>query len=110
MFCRPFFQLIPYKALEVLKSCIRPKRSKFLKCTQYGYRITLFIAAIIFGFSLYFRTTNMWALKNLGDSFLIKYIGQRPIVIGAFHRPLNEKNVKGAYAVCNLLIFLIFKN
>lgn len=98
MFRRPFFQIIQYKALKILH-----KRNKFLKCTQYGFRITLFITALIFGFSIYFRTTNMWALKNLGDSFLLKRIGQRPIVIGAFHRQLNEQNVKGAYAVCNII-------
>ncbi|KAI1729831.1 glycosyltransferase family 92 domain-containing protein [Ditylenchus destructor] len=69
---------------------------KISKCI---FRLTLFLVGIIFGFSLYHRTTNMWALKNLGDSFLMKSVGRRPIVIGAFHRMKSEQNTAGDYAV-----------
>lgn len=73
------------------------------------YKIIFVFVLIILGFSIYFRTTNMWALKNLGDSFIHKSIGRRPIVIGAFHRLPEEQNVKGAYAVCfNLFYKLIY--
>lgn len=107
MLRRPFFQVISYKALESFNSNIN-HRSRITKCTQWGFRIVLFITALIFGFSLYFRTTNMWALKNLSDTFLNKQIGLRPIIIGAFHRPLDEQNVKGAYAVCISNLFESF--
>lgn len=63
------------------------------------FRISLTFAALFIGFALYHRTTNMWTLKNLGDSFLTKKIGLRPIVIGAFYRPQTETNVKGHFAV-----------
>uniref|UniRef100_A0A7E4W0G8 Glycosyltransferase family 92 protein n=1 Tax=Panagrellus redivivus TaxID=6233 RepID=A0A7E4W0G8_PANRE len=67
--------------------------------TSVIFRVSLIIAAVVIGFSFYHRNTNMWALKNLGDSFLSKNIGRRPIVIGAFHRPKEETNVRGDYAV-----------
>src|SRR5262245_33132277 len=63
------------------------------------FRLALVLAGLITGFSLYHRTTNMWTLKNLGDSFLAKEIGRRPIVIGAFHRPKQEQNVGGDFVV-----------
>ncbi|KAE9550650.1 hypothetical protein FO519_006144 [Halicephalobus sp. NKZ332] len=63
------------------------------------FRLSLVFTGIIAGFALYHRTTNMWALKNLGDSFLTKEIGRRPIVIGAFHRPREESNLKEDFAV-----------
>uniref|UniRef100_A0A1I8AAX0 Glycosyltransferase family 92 protein n=1 Tax=Steinernema glaseri TaxID=37863 RepID=A0A1I8AAX0_9BILA len=63
------------------------------------FMFILIVVGIICGFALYHRTTNMWALKNLGDGFLSKHIGRRPIVIGAFHRQLEEQNVGGHYAV-----------
>lgn len=67
--------------------------------TQLIFRLTLIVAGIIFGFAFYHRTTNIWSLKNLGDSFLSKSIGKRPIIIGAFHRPLAENNINGHFAV-----------
>lgn len=63
------------------------------------FRLALVGCALVGGFSLYYRTTNLWALKNLGDSFISKSIGARPIVLGAFHRPHDEQNVKGSFAV-----------
>lgn len=63
------------------------------------FRVVVILAATVFGCSLYYRTTNMWALKNLGDSFIVKSIGRRPIVLGAFHRLKEEQNVDGNYAV-----------
>uniref|UniRef100_A0A915D2T1 Glycosyltransferase family 92 protein n=1 Tax=Ditylenchus dipsaci TaxID=166011 RepID=A0A915D2T1_9BILA len=73
--------------------------SSVTRIAGFVFRLTLFMAGLVVGFSLYHRTTNMWALKNLGDSLLVKSIGRRPIVIGAFHRPSDEQNVAGAYAV-----------
>lgn len=64
------------------------------------YKIVFILVLFIIGFSIYYRTTNMWALKNLGDSFIHKSIGQRPIIVGAFHRLPEEQNVNGAYIVC----------
>ncbi|KAK0415417.1 hypothetical protein QR680_011938 [Steinernema hermaphroditum] len=63
------------------------------------FKLTLVIIGVICGFALYHRTTNMWALKNLGDGLLSKHIGRRPIVIGAFHRMPEERNVAGHFAV-----------
>lgn len=65
------------------------------------FRISLAFAAIFIGFSIYHRSTNMWALKNLGDAFLTKKIGLRPIVIGTFYRPKAESNINGNFAVKN---------
>ncbi|KAL3097032.1 hypothetical protein niasHS_002748 [Heterodera schachtii] len=59
------------------------------------FRLVVVLGGLVFGFALYHRTTNMWTLKNLGDSFLVKRIGRRPIVLGAFHRPPEEQNVRG---------------
>lgn len=70
------------------------------KFFQTLYKIVFILVIIIVGFSIYYRTTNMWALKNLGDSFIRKSIGRRPIVVGAFHRLTEEQNVDGSYAVC----------
>uniref|UniRef100_A0AC34RBL3 Glycosyltransferase family 92 protein n=1 Tax=Panagrolaimus sp. JU765 TaxID=591449 RepID=A0AC34RBL3_9BILA len=71
--------------------------------TQLIFRLTLIVAGIIFGFAFYHRTTNIWSLKNLGDSFLSKSIGKRPIIIGAFHRPLAENNINGHFAVLQFI-------
>lgn len=78
----------------------RQMHSKLL--SVYIFRFSLIIIGIICGFSLYHRTTNMWALKNLGDTFLVKEIGRRPIVIGAFHRQKHEQNVNGDFVVRGL--------
>lgn len=74
-------------------------RFNFPMIAKYLFRIIIFVCAFIFGFSLYYRTTNLWALKNLGDSLIAKTIGRRPIVLGAFHRQQSEQNVGGSYAV-----------
>lgn len=94
------------------------RRSKMLRSgsvmkslIQIIFRLILISAGIIIGFALYHRTTNIWSLKNLGDSFLSKNIGKRPIVIGAFHRPLSENNLNGNFAVkikFNMEFSLIF--
>ena len=42
-----------------------------------------------------------WALKNLGDTFLRKHIGRRPIVLSSHYRPPHEDS--GNYLV---IIFL----
>ncbi|VDM24524.1 unnamed protein product [Toxocara canis] len=63
------------------------------------YRVCVIICALLTGAALYYRTTNVWTLKNLSDSFLIKHIGRRPIIIGAFHRMQREQNVPGYYVI-----------
>jgi hypothetical protein len=72
------------------------------------FRLSLIATGLVAGFALHHRTTNMWTLKNLGDSFLVKRIGRRPIVVGAFHRPLEEVNGggdgAGHFAVCERTI------
>jgi hypothetical protein len=67
--------------------------------TKVLFRIVLLVCAIILGASLYYRTTNLWTLKNLGDRFIVKTIGRRPILLGAFHRQQSEQNVRGSFAV-----------
>uniref|UniRef100_A0A914GTY7 Glycosyltransferase family 92 protein n=1 Tax=Globodera rostochiensis TaxID=31243 RepID=A0A914GTY7_GLORO len=67
------------------------------------FRLIIVLSGIVSGFALYHRTTNMWTLKNLGDSVLVKRIGRRPIVLGAFRRPPEEQNVRGHFAVFQFL-------
>ncbi|KAK6023685.1 hypothetical protein OSTOST_10520 [Ostertagia ostertagi] len=45
----------------------------------------------------------MWALKNIGDTFLTKDIGTRQIILGVFQRQKNEQNVNGKFAVIHFL-------
>lgn len=66
------------------------------------FRLVIIVCGCLAGFALYHRTTNMWTLKNLGDSLLVKQVGRRPIVLGAFHRPVEEQNVKGNFAVSDI--------
>uniref|UniRef100_A0A0N5A5D2 Glycosyltransferase family 92 protein n=1 Tax=Parastrongyloides trichosuri TaxID=131310 RepID=A0A0N5A5D2_PARTI len=65
--------------------------------------LSLIIFGAILGVSFYYRTTNIWMLKNLGDGFLKRTEGLRPIILGAFNRMENEKNIKGDYAVIQYL-------
>lgn len=71
--------------------------------TLFGARIIFKICVVLCGFlvgaAIYYRTTNIWALKNLADSFLYKQIGLRPIIIGTFNRMKNEQNVDGHFVV-----------
>jgi hypothetical protein len=39
---------------------------------KFTFRTVLILCALTFGASLYYRTTNLWALKNLGDRFISK--------------------------------------
>ena len=55
----------------------KPCSFKFLICVFF--RITLVVCGIVVGFSLFHRTTNIWTLKNLGDSFLGMYSIYRTI-------------------------------
>ena len=89
-----FFQNFQRWFLLLLKT-----KNVSLSYVSLVFRLSLILAGVIFGFALYHRTTNMWALKNLGDSLLTKEIGRRPIVIGAFHRPKEESNLKEDFAV-----------
>ncbi|CAI4228882.1 unnamed protein product [Auanema sp. JU1783] len=77
--------------------------SNFRQGGEWIYRISLIVLAILCGFAWYQRTINMWALKNIGDTFLTKEIGSRQIVLGAFFRPLNEQNIQGKYAVIHFV-------
>ncbi|VDD93637.1 unnamed protein product [Enterobius vermicularis] len=52
---------------------------------------------------MHFRTINVWQLKNIGDSILVKRIGRRPIILGAFHRLKKEQNVAGDFVVFQFL-------
>uniref|UniRef100_A0A0N5BX26 Glycosyltransferase family 92 protein n=1 Tax=Strongyloides papillosus TaxID=174720 RepID=A0A0N5BX26_STREA len=65
--------------------------------------LCLIIFGAILGISLYYRTTNIWMLKNLGDGFLHRSEGLRPIILGAFYRMKNEQNVNGNYAIIQYL-------
>ncbi|TKR96506.1 hypothetical protein L596_010513 [Steinernema carpocapsae] len=78
-----------------------PRRA--VRLTDLLFYLTVAAIGVISGFALYYRTTNVWNLKNLGDTFLTKHIGRRPIIIGAFHRQLHEQNVGGHYAVFQFL-------
>lgn len=80
-------------------------QSDLLVYTIAFYRICVILCAFIIGAALFHRTTNMWTLKNLGDSFLMKQIGRRPIIIGTFHRPQYEQNIDGNYVVSYKAIF-----
>ncbi|KAI6222342.1 Glycosyltransferase family 92 protein [Aphelenchoides fujianensis] len=88
--------------IEVVWRNIR-LRCNFVHLAQLLFRLVLIACALIGGFSFYYRTTNLWALKNLGDSLIVKSIGRRPIFLGAFHRPPEEQNVDGAFAVMQFL-------
>lgn len=58
------------------------------------------LAALLCGVALYYRTTNVWTLKNVGDALLSRWHPSRPIIFGAFHRVHTEQNVPGNYVVC----------
>ncbi|KAI6176415.1 Glycosyltransferase family 92 protein [Aphelenchoides bicaudatus] len=91
--------------VEKIVEALRSFRFRFsaAQTVKVAFRIVIIICAFIFGASLYYRTTNLWTLKNLGDRFISKSIGRRPIVIGAFHRPKSEQNVAGSFAVIQFL-------
>ncbi|CAD5215004.1 unnamed protein product [Bursaphelenchus okinawaensis] len=52
---------------------------------------------------MWYRTTNLWTLKNMGDNFISKAHLRREIVIGAFHRQKQEQNVKGSFVVVQFI-------
>ncbi|KAI6214554.1 hypothetical protein M3Y94_00282100 [Aphelenchoides besseyi] len=78
-------------------------RCNIVQIAHVLFRFVVIVCALVGAFSFYYRTTNLWALKNLGDSLIVKSIGRRPIVVGAFHRPLEEQNVNGAYVVMQFI-------
>ncbi|KAK6102412.1 Glycosyltransferase 92 family protein [Brugia pahangi] len=53
--------------------------------------------------ALYYRTTNIWTLKNIGDAFLSRRNPSRLIIIGAFYRNQMEQNIPGNYVVIQFL-------
>ncbi|CAI5444803.1 unnamed protein product [Caenorhabditis angaria] len=67
------------------------------------YRFSLIFFAFLCGSVWYSRTINMWAMKNIGDTFLRKEIYSRQIILGAFWRDESEQNVEGRYAVIHFL-------
>ncbi|PIO68650.1 hypothetical protein TELCIR_09551 [Teladorsagia circumcincta] len=67
------------------------------------FRLSVVLLCILCGLAWYQRTINMWALKNIGDTFLTKDIGTRQIVMGVFQRQKNEQNVNGKFAVIHFL-------
>uniref|UniRef100_A0AC35U9A9 Glycosyltransferase family 92 protein n=1 Tax=Rhabditophanes sp. KR3021 TaxID=114890 RepID=A0AC35U9A9_9BILA len=88
---------LPTHLLTIVKQNDETRKLRFY--FEIFYKIALIAFGIILGFTFYYRTTNIWMLKNLGDSWLSRQQGLRPIVIGAFHRADNEKNSEGDYAV-----------
>ncbi|VDK40149.1 unnamed protein product [Gongylonema pulchrum] len=66
-------------------------------------RCCFIVAALLCGLSLYYRTTNLWTLKNMGDAFLSRWHPSRLIFFGAFHRVHTEQNVRGNYVVLQFL-------
>ncbi len=78
--------------------------STIIYCSNVCLRVILIISAIIAGCSFYYRTTNMWTLKNIGDTFLRKSIGRRPIIIDVFYRPIDEYNPIDGYSL--VILFL----
>lgn len=82
----------------------RPSRTLF--------RALLGLAGLLLGVCLWYRTTNLWTLKNLGDGFLTRQALRREILLGAFHRAPQEQNGPGSFAVscrrarrCNAILF-----
>lgn len=61
--------------------------------------VCLMLAGLLATLALYYRTTNIWTLKNLADAFLSRQNPTRLIILGAFHRNYMEQNVPGNYVV-----------
>lgn len=57
------------------------------------------LTGLLCAVALYYRTTNIWTLKNMGDAFLSRKSPFRPIIFGAFHRNHMEQNIPGNYVV-----------
>uniref|UniRef100_A0A7I4YEX4 Glycosyltransferase family 92 protein n=1 Tax=Haemonchus contortus TaxID=6289 RepID=A0A7I4YEX4_HAECO len=70
---------------------------------EWLFRFTVILLCILCGLAWYHRTINMWALKNIGDTFLVKDIGTRQIILGVFQRQKSEQNVNGKFAVIHFL-------
>ncbi|CAJ0941602.1 unnamed protein product, partial [Mesorhabditis belari] len=67
------------------------------------FRIALILSATLFGMAIYQRTINMWAMKNIGDTFLRKEIGSRQILLGTFFREKSEQNFDGKFVIVHFL-------
>ncbi|CAD5220903.1 unnamed protein product [Bursaphelenchus xylophilus] len=52
---------------------------------------------------MWYRTTNLWTLKNMADNFIGKAHLRREIVIGAFHRLTEEQNIRGNYVIIQFI-------
>ncbi|VDL71623.1 unnamed protein product [Nippostrongylus brasiliensis] len=89
-------------AQKLRRRLFKTFNSSTTKC-EWVFRIAVVFLCILCGVAWYHRTINMWALKNLGDTFLTKDIGSRQIVLGVFERQKNEQNIKGRYAVIHFL-------
>lgn len=57
------------------------------------------LTGLLCAIALYYRTTNIWTLKNMADAFLSRKNPLRPIIFGAFHRIHTEQNIPGNYVV-----------
>lgn len=84
---------------NVLNDVYSHRRCNHASISGFVFRLIIAFVGLCLGASLWYRTTNLWMLKNLGDSFIHKAPIRREIVVGAFHRPREELNVRGSYAV-----------
>lgn len=88
---------------QFIRALIRKCR-KITASTAF-FLTTVIISTILVGSAMHFRTINVWQLKNIGDSILVKRIGRRPIILGAFHRLKKEQNVAGDFVVKKFFFF-----
>ncbi|EPB80023.1 hypothetical protein ANCCEY_00846 [Ancylostoma ceylanicum] len=91
------------KALLASQSLRRRLSTNVSRKAEWVFRIAVIFLCILCGLAWYQRTINMWALKNIGDTFLTKDIGTRQIILGVFHRQKSEQNVNGKFAVIHFL-------
>ncbi|VDK83016.1 unnamed protein product [Onchocerca ochengi] len=66
-------------------------------------KVCLILAGFLCAIAVYYRTTNIWTIKNIGDAFLYRKNPSRPIIFGAFPRVHAEQNVPGNYVVFQFL-------
>ncbi|CAI2349007.1 unnamed protein product [Caenorhabditis sp. 36 PRJEB53466] len=92
-----------FRTLSSMQRKLRVFSGRATNIGDWVFRISLVVFAFLCGFAWYTRTINMWAMKNIGDTFLRKDINTRQIVLGSFWRDEREQNVDGRFAIVHFL-------